>query len=96
VGVLNMVDTVEGDQKILAVPTKNPRFDQIHTMDQIFAHVRREIEHFFTIYKELEGRVTKMEGWGGPMEARRAIVDSRKRYLDLKAEKAKTAEKLKA
>ena len=37
VGVLNMVDAEEGDQKILAVPTKNPRYDQIHTMDQIFA-----------------------------------------------------------
>ena len=91
VGVLNMVDANEGDQKILAVPTKNPRYDQIHTMDQIFAHVRREIEHFFTIYKELEGSVTKMEGWGGPMEARRAIVESRQRYLDVKAAKAQTA-----
>jgi inorganic pyrophosphatase len=85
------VDGKEGDQKILAVPTKNPRYDQIHTMDQIFAHVRREIEHFFTIYKELEGKVTKMEGWGGPMEARRAIVESRTRYLDVKAAKAQVA-----
>ena len=55
VGILNMVDAEEGDQKVLAVPTRNPRYDQIHTMDQIFSHVRREIEHFFTIYKELEG-----------------------------------------
>jgi inorganic pyrophosphatase len=84
VGVLNMVDSAERDQKILAVPTKNPRYDQIHTMDQIFHHVRREIEHFFSIYKELEGKVTTMEGWGGPREARRAIVDCRQRYLDLK------------
>ena len=90
VGVLNMVDAEEGDQKILAVPTKNPRYDQIHTMDQIFTHVRREIEHFFTIYKELEGKMTAMEGWGGPMEARRAIVDSRERFL---AKKAKPGEK---
>ncbi len=84
VGILNMVDSEEGDQKVLAVPTRNPRYDQIHTMDQIFTHVRREIEHFFTIYKELEGRLTRMEGWGGPREARKAIVDSRARYLALK------------
>ena len=83
VGILNMVDSEEGDQKVLAVPTRNPRYDQIHTMDQIFSHVRREIEHFFTIYKELEGRLTRMEGWGGPREARKAIVDSRSRYLAL-------------
>ena len=83
VGVLNMRDGNETDQKILAVPTRNPRYDQIHTMDQIFPHVRREIEHFFSIYKELEGKVTTMEGWGGPREARKAITDSRHRYLEL-------------
>lgn len=81
VGVLNMVDREESDQKVLAVPTRNPRYDQIHTMDQVFAHVRRELEHFFTIYKELEGRVAVMQGWGGPREARRCIVESRERYL---------------
>ncbi len=84
VGVLNMVDNDERDQKVLAVPTKNPRYDQIHTMDQIFSHVKREIEHFFTIYKELEGKVTKMQGWGGPREARKAIQESRARYLEVK------------
>jgi inorganic pyrophosphatase len=33
---------------------RDPRYEQIHTLDQIFPHVRREIEHFFNIYKELE------------------------------------------
>jgi inorganic pyrophosphatase len=83
VGVLNMVDSSEKDQKVLAVPNRNPRYDQIHTMDQIFAHVKREIEHFFSIYKELEGKVTTMDGWGGPREARKAIQECRHRYLDL-------------
>ncbi len=62
VAVLNMIDSNVGDQKIIAVPTRNPRYDQIHTIDQIFAHIRRELEHFFSIYKELEGRVTEMQG----------------------------------
>lgn len=88
VGVLNMRDSNEIDQKILSVPTRNPRYDQIHTMDQIFSHVRREIEHFFSIYKELEGKVTAMEGWGGPREARKAITESRQRYLDARAHDA--------
>jgi inorganic pyrophosphatase len=82
VGVLNMVDNDEQDLKVLAVPTKNPRYDQIHTMDQIFPHVRKEIEYFFSIYKELEGKFTKMNGWGGPSDARKAITESRKRYLE--------------
>lgn len=87
VGVLYMADEMGVDEKILAVPTRNPRYDQIHTLDQIFPHVRREIEHFFTIYKELQGVVPKMEGWGGPPEARKAIIESRVRYLDLQKKK---------
>jgi inorganic pyrophosphatase len=90
--VLNMIDGDQGDQKILAVPTRNPRYDQIHTMDQIFPHVRREIEHFFSIYKELENKVTTMDGWGGPKEARKCILDCRQRYLDLKEAQAAAAD----
>jgi inorganic pyrophosphatase len=84
VGILHMVDKEENDQKILAVPNRNPRYDSIHTIDQIFPHVRREIEHFFTIYKELQGSKTRMEGWDGPREARKTILDSRQAYLDNK------------
>ena len=86
VGMLSMTDSEEHDQKILAVPNRNPRYDQIHTMDQIFAHVRREIEHFFTIYKELEGKQTRIESWQGPIEARRAILDARTKYLETKGQ----------
>ena len=82
VGVLYMVDKEERDQKIMAVPNNNPRFDSIHTIDQVFPHVRREIEHFFSIYKELQGTKTRMEGWGGPKEARKLIVDFRNAYLE--------------
>jgi len=84
VGILHMVDKEENDQKVLAVPNRNPRYDSIHTIDQIFPHVRREIEHFFTIYKELQGSKTRMEGWEGPREARKTILDSRQAYLDRK------------
>jgi len=64
VGLLHMVDGKENDEKVLAVPTRNPRYDSIHTIDQVFPHIRREIEYFFSIYKELQGAKTKMEGWG--------------------------------
>jgi inorganic pyrophosphatase len=82
VGILNMIDSSERDQKVLAVPLRNPRYEQIHTIDQVFPHTRREIEHFFTIYKELEGKRTVMEGWGGPKEARKAILESRQAYME--------------
>jgi inorganic pyrophosphatase len=82
VGVLHMVDQRENDEKILAVPNRNPRFDSIHTIDQVFPHTLREVEYFFTIYKELQGGKTVMNGWGGPRDARKVIVESRQSYLD--------------
>ena len=92
VGMLDMVDDDEPDQKILAVPYRNPRFDQIHTIDQIFPHKMREIEHFFTIYKELEGKKTKMLGWRGPREARECIRATRDAYLLEHPEQKQAAE----
>jgi inorganic pyrophosphatase len=86
VGVLAMVDQDEPDEKVLAVPTHNPRFDQIHTIDQVFPHKLRELEHFFAIYKELEGKRTVMKGWQGPRQAREAIRRARERYLELHPE----------
>ena len=84
VGVLNMIDQNKTDQKIVSVPNRNPRYDQVQALDQIFAHVLREIEHFFTIYKELEGRTTATLGWGGLQDARKVIEESRNRYLQPK------------
>lgn len=90
VGVLEMIDNQEPDHKILAVPNRNPRFDQIHTIDQVFPHKLREVEHFFAIYKELEGRRTDMRGWRGPREAREVIRVSRQRYVEQRAAREKT------
>lgn len=83
-GVLELVDSSENDQKIVAVPNKSPRYESLHTIDQVWPHMRREIEHFFTIYKELEGKQTRIDGWHGPMEARKLIVETRQAFLNKK------------
>ncbi len=87
VGVLNMIDSTEMDKKILAVPNRNPRFDSVHTLDQVFPHTLREIEYFFSIYKDLQGCKTTIDGFVGPREARRVISDSRQAYLDREIER---------
>jgi inorganic pyrophosphatase len=81
VAVLNMVDQEQNDQKIIAVGSRDPMYQQVHTLDQIYPHLRRAVEHFFNIYKELEGRETSTLGWGDPIDARNVIVASRKAYL---------------
>ncbi|MBV9084340.1 MAG: inorganic diphosphatase [Acidobacteriaceae bacterium] len=88
VGILHMFDQTENDEKVLAVPNRNPRFDSIHTIDQVFPHTRTEIEYFFSIYKELQGVKTEIKGWEGPREARKTINDSRQAYLGKRIEEA--------
>lgn len=81
VGLLRMTDEKGPDEKVLAVPERNPRYEEIQTVDEVFPHVRLEIEHFFDIYKELEGKKTEIKGWLGLKETRQFIRDARKRYL---------------
>lgn len=91
VGILHMTDESEKDQKVLAVPNHNPRFESVHTIDQVFPHSLKEIEYFFSIYKELQNVKTKIKGWGNPSEARKIIAESRKRYLAHREEAADSA-----
>ena len=85
IAVLDLVDETESDHKIIAVPKDAPRFDQIRSMEDLAPHLRDEIEHFFTLYKELEGKIVKARGWRGLEEAREAIAASRQRFLDTSA-----------
>jgi inorganic pyrophosphatase len=85
IAVLDMVDQDLPDHKILAVPNRDPRYDAIKSIGDVRPHSRREIEHFFTIYKELEGKVTRMEGWRDHEAACEVILDSRNRALAVSA-----------
>ena len=78
VGMLEMMDQQQPDQKILGVVNRDPRFDPI---EHVIPHHLREIEHFFDIYKELEGKRTEIRGWRGAPEAHRMIRKAREKYL---------------
>jgi inorganic pyrophosphatase len=75
VGVLNMLDQRVPDEKILAVAVSSPTHAAIHRHTDLASHVLREIEHFFSIYKELEGKRTEVQGWGDYTSARALISE---------------------
>lgn len=79
VGALKMTDEKGVDVKILAAVAVDPRFDGIHRLTDVPDHVRREIEHFFRIYKELEAKVVSVEGWVDESGAVALIADARRR-----------------
>jgi inorganic pyrophosphatase len=76
VGALDMRDDKGHDYKILAVAADDPRWDETHALEDLSPHRLREIENFFQIYKELEGRPTDVIGWLGVTDAWRIIDDA--------------------
>lgn len=58
IGMIEMVDNEERDEKIIAVPLGDPNYNHMFDIGQLPAHVLEEMGHFFTVYKALEGRDT--------------------------------------
>jgi inorganic pyrophosphatase len=80
IGMLEMTDQEARDEKVLAVANHNPRYREVNDYREVYSHVIREIEHFFSIYKDLEGKRTKTVGWHDAAAAHKVIVESRERY----------------
>jgi inorganic pyrophosphatase len=79
VGLLRMHDEKGEDEKILAVPVGDPRFDGMNDLSDLPGHWLREIENFFATYKLLEEKETELEGWEDAQAALRVIADARTR-----------------
>ncbi|MBI4651141.1 inorganic diphosphatase [Candidatus Desantisbacteria bacterium] len=80
VGLFKMWDEKGPDEKVLCVPIYDPLWNHIKNLSELPPHLLKEIEHFFTIYKELEEKKTGVEGWEDRESAIRIIKESRERY----------------
>lgn len=63
IGMLEMIDGGDRDEKILCVPDKDPRFAEVKSLSNIAPHRLDEIAEFFRTYKNLEKKVTEILGW---------------------------------
>jgi len=63
IGVLDMSDDKGLDYKVLAVAHDDPRWEKTSSLGDLPPHWLREIENFFSTYKDLEGRETTVRGW---------------------------------
>jgi inorganic pyrophosphatase len=80
IGVLSMTDRGEPDDKILAVPINDPYFGEYFDIADIPQHYLKEVEHFFHIYKDLEGKRVQTVGWEKSEAAMRVIREGIDRY----------------
>jgi inorganic pyrophosphatase len=74
IGVLRMLDRGEPDDKILAVPCHDPSYGEYFDIADIPQHYLREVEHFFGIYKDLEGKRMEVLGWEKSERAAQAVL----------------------
>jgi inorganic pyrophosphatase len=80
VGVLYMKDRGEPDEKILAVPSEDPYHQEYFDIADLPQHYLKEVEHFFSIYKDLEGKRVEIGGWGKSVQALTVIQECIARY----------------
>jgi inorganic pyrophosphatase len=82
IALFRMEDDKGVDDKVLAVPCSDPNWNQLQTLDDIAKQLRDEIEHFFSVYKDLEQKTVKVDGWYSRENAVEEIAASRTRYSD--------------
>ncbi len=80
VAVLRMFDGEDPDHKILAVPLSDPAWEKLEGVDDLPGDLAQEIEHFFHVYTDLEGKDWRIDGWGDRAEAQRLIAEARERF----------------
>ncbi|MDZ4766094.1 MAG: inorganic diphosphatase [Chloroflexota bacterium] len=80
IGMLRMIDKGENDDKVLAVPATDPQFDDYHDMEDLPKHFPKEVEHFFLIYKQLQGTTVETQGWTDAKGAKAAIMNGLDMY----------------
>jgi inorganic pyrophosphatase len=79
--VLEMRDEAGPDAKVLAVPFGDHRWDHLQDIEDIPLHLRKEIDHFFEVYKALEpGKSTEMSEWGDRKRAHALIEEASEHY----------------
>ena len=80
VGVISMIDGGKSDEKIIAIPFNDPTYKFYKDIEEIPKHIFNEMEHFFKVYKELEGKETAVNKVSNREEAEKIIETAIKNY----------------
>jgi inorganic pyrophosphatase len=80
VGMFMMSDEKGIDDKIICVPLHDPYWNAYEALDELPMLLRQEIEQFFSIYKDLEGKRVDIVGWRSREEALSEILSAQERW----------------
>lgn len=83
IGVMQMLDGGEGDDKIIAVAANDPSINYYENIEELPKHFFNELRHFFEEYKTLENKTVKVEEFGNKAEALKIIEEAMESYRQL-------------
>ncbi len=79
-GVMQMIDGGEGDDKIIAVSANDPGVNHYSNIEELPKHFFDELRHFFEEYKKLENKTVKVDEFGDKSMALKIIEDAIQLY----------------
>lgn len=82
IGVMQMIDNGDGDDKIIAVATKDPSVNYINNIEELPKHFFNELRNFFEEYKKLENKVVQVEEFGDKAAALQIIERAQQLYKE--------------
>jgi len=77
IALFKMRDEKGEDDKIVCIPNHDPGWNHAETLEDIPEQLQREITHFFSVYKQLEGKEVEVDGWRTREEALEVIADGK-------------------
>jgi inorganic pyrophosphatase len=82
IALFKMQDEKGIDDKVLCVPLSDPGWNTLERLEDISKQLRDEIEHFFSVYKDLEQKTVTVDGWYPREAAFEEIEASRRRFRE--------------
>ncbi|HXP33184.1 MAG TPA: inorganic diphosphatase [Acidimicrobiales bacterium] len=87
-GMFSMRDEKGVDAKLICVLEHDPQWDGAVDIEDVPEHLRNEIAHFFSIYKDLEPqKSTEVQGFGDRERALAELESCRKAYREHAADR---------
>jgi inorganic pyrophosphatase len=82
VALFRMRDEGKIDDKVVCVPLEDPNWNHVKELEDLPVPLRDEISHFFSIYKQPEGKHVKVDGWFPRDQALQVIEEARRRETE--------------
>jgi inorganic pyrophosphatase len=84
VAIMEMIDGGDRDDKVVAVPVDDPRFNEVQDLADLNKHFIKEMSHFFETYKKIQNKEVRVGEWHGKEAAQAAFTKSVEAYAKSK------------